>query len=189
MEELQDKMIEEREKNLLLLGEDERKKLPKLPKDLITEAKRIQKFINQLKNISEQNHESLLTDLSQLNLTKYVPEVVTAIALSKMRPENQQTTCEICVLMHQRYEDFAEKLIKAIEKKYHDTPINEFAKKRYILRYLTELYFKGLFCEYKRVFFCLSRLTQLNYTSEPEEFTQGMMVLTDYMKLYGDTIF
>ena len=43
MEELQDKMIEEREKNLLLLGEDERKKLPKLPKDLITEAKRIQK--------------------------------------------------------------------------------------------------------------------------------------------------
>jgi len=61
--------------------------------------------------------------------------------------------------MHQRYEEFAEQIVEAIEKKYLATPISEFHKKRHILRYLTELYFKGLFTEYKRVFSCLAKLT------------------------------
>jgi hypothetical protein len=112
-----------------------------------------------LKNISEPNRDALLNDLKELNLKNFIPDAVLSISQSKMSPENQYTTVEICVLMHKWYEDFAEGLVKAVEKKYLDTPISEFHRKRHILRYLTELYFKGLFSEYKRIFYCLSRLT------------------------------
>lgn len=65
--------------------------------------------------------------------------------------------------MHQRYEGFAEELIPAIERQYREANIADFNKKRNILRYLTELYFKGLFVEYKRIFKCLNELILINF--------------------------
>jgi hypothetical protein len=54
--------------------------------------------------------------------------------------------------MHQRYEDFAPKLIESLEKLYEQEKNSEFTKKRNILRLLSELYLKGLINDYKRIF-------------------------------------
>jgi hypothetical protein len=48
-------------------------------------------------------------------------------------------------LMHHQYEEFAERLIEALEKLYENEKVTEFTKKRNILRLLSELYLKGLF--------------------------------------------
>ena len=90
--------------------------------------------------------------------------------------------------MHQRYEDFALKLIEALEKLYESEKMSEFNKKRNILRLLSELYLKGLFSEFKRIFKCLSYLTVIN-PDNFEEFQNAMMVITDYLKTYGETFF
>ena len=57
---------------------------------------------------------------------------------------------------------------------------------------LTELYFKGLLNEYRRIFKCLNELIKLNWQETPDEptanevFEHAMMVMIDYMSTYGE---
>jgi len=66
--------------------------------------------------------------------------------------------------------------------------MSEFNKKRNILRLLSELYLKGLFSEFKRLFKCITFLTQINPENK-EEFANALMVITDYLKNYGELFF
>lgn len=66
--------------------------------------------------------------------------------------------------------------------------MSEFNKKRNILRLLSELYLKGLFSEYKRVFKGISYLTSIKPENK-DEFLNALMVLTDYIKNYGEIFF
>jgi hypothetical protein len=87
-----------------------------------------------------------------------------------MNVKDQDTLIEICVLMHKRYEDFAEKIIEGLEKLYDaERGQGEFTKKRNILRLMSELYLKGLFVDFKRVFRCLNYM-MLIPASDIEEF-------------------
>lgn len=70
--------------------------------------------------------------------------------------------------MHQRYEEFAPKLIDALEKQFFQEKMSEFNKKRNILRLLSELFLKGLIAEYKRIFKGISFLTQIKPESREE---------------------
>ena len=144
----QEQMVKERDANLLLLEQGR----PALPKTLISKVERIQKFVNQVKIVSENTAEALIEDLNTLNLKHYIPEIAKNIAQSKMSARDQHTMIEICVLMHQRYETFAEQLIPALETQCKQVLVSDFTKTRNILRMLTELYFKGIFKEYKLIF-------------------------------------
>jgi hypothetical protein len=66
--------------------------------------------------------------------------------------------------------------------------MSEFNKKRNILRLLSELYLKGLFSEFKRLFKCITFLTQITPENK-EEFANALMVITDYLKNYGELFF
>lgn len=91
--------------------------------------------------------------------------------------------------LHERYESFASMLLPDIVKQFQETPISEFNKKRNILRMLTELYFKGLTQEYQIIFKCLAKLTLIKYQDSPGDFQSGMLVMSDYLKTYGEQIF
>jgi hypothetical protein len=105
----------------------------------------------------------------------------------------------VCCELHQVYEEFQSKLIAAIIKQYKDITKEaqshqgaqllhkDINKKRYILRVLTELFLKGLFQQYKEMFSCLNELIVVN--SEQPEFLNAAMVITDYLKFYGEQIF
>ncbi len=110
-----------------------------------------------------------MSEAEQLNLKRHTSEIVTSITQSKLSIKDQDTIIEICVLMHQRYEEFAPKLIEVLEKLYDQEKMSEFNKKRNILRLLSELYLKGLFSEFKRIFKCLNYLVQIS-PENTEEF-------------------
>lgn len=55
---------------------------------------------------------------------------------------------------------------------------------------ITELYFRGLFKEYKRIFRLLNQLIQIEIEKEGvETFENALLVLTDYIKMYGERVF
>lgn len=66
-------LIDERERNLELLGQDFR---DSLPRDLSSKLDRIQRFMNMLKNIQDNNRDQLISECEQLNLTRHTSEVV-----------------------------------------------------------------------------------------------------------------
>lgn len=142
----------------------------------------------------ETRRESLLQEATQLNLMRHTSEVVSSIAQSKLSIKDQDIIIEICVLMHQRYADFAPKLTEALEKLYDGE--HDFTKKRNILRLMSELYLKGLISEFKKIFRCLNQMTQVGCALTPgepptnlEDYQNGLMVLTDYLKTYGEIFF
>ena len=91
------------------------------------------------------------------------------------------------MLLHQRYEDFAPKLAEALEKLYHELA-SEFTRKRNILRLMSELYLRGLIREFKGLFKCINQMTLVGVETL-EEFQNALMVLTDYLKTYGEVFF
>jgi len=102
----------------------------------------------------------------------------------------RDTLLDICVQLHQRYDSFSEQLIKALEAHYYQVNIlTDQAKKRNILRMFTELYFKGLFKEYKRIFKCLLQLLQCEQKDGTEQLESALLLVTDYMKMYGERVF
>jgi hypothetical protein len=127
----------------------------------------------------------------QLNLTRHTSEVVQTITASKMNVKDQDTIIEICVILHQRYEEFADKMIESLEKVFDaERGLGEFTKKRNIMRLLSELYLKGLFNDYRMVFRCLNYMMMIQPTPQTmEDFKNGLMVLTDYLKTYGEIFF
>ena len=160
-------MLAERAGNMELLDCGER---PPLPKNLVSSIDRIQKLLNQLKIISESNVDQITEEIDALNLKQHVPELSKSIALNKFGVREQSYIVDVCVLVHQRYEAFAELLMSELEKQFKVTAITEFNKKRNILRTLTELYFKGLAAEYQGIFKCLVNLILINYEETADDF-------------------
>lgn len=68
--------------------------------------------------MQDSKRDVLIEDALGLNLKRHISEVVGSITQSKLSIKDQDTIIEICVLMHQRYEEFAPKLIDALEKQY-----------------------------------------------------------------------
>ena len=66
--------------------------------------------------------------------------------------------------------------------------MSEFNKKRNILRLISELFLKGLISEFKRIFKCVNTLFQIAPENK-EEFLNAQMVLTDYLRNYGEIFF
>lgn len=55
---------------------------------------------------------------------------------------------------------------------------------------MTELYFRGLFKEYRRVFKCLLQLLQFeSHNDGVETFENALLLITDYIKMYGERVF
>ena len=79
-------MLDERKENIELLECGER---PPLPKNLVSNLERIQRLLNQLKNIGENNCEQINSELDALNLKHYIPEMSKNIALNKFGARDQ----------------------------------------------------------------------------------------------------
>lgn len=88
--------------------------------------------------------------------------------------------------MHQRYEEFAQKLIDSLEKSFSEKGC-EFNKKRNILRLMSELFLKGLFSEFKRLFKGINSL--MSIPPNKDEYQNALMVVTDYLQNYGEIFF
>ncbi|XP_027902301.1 regulator of nonsense transcripts UPF2 [Vigna unguiculata] len=120
---------------------------------LDSSIKRNTAVIKKLKQINEEQRESLMDELRSVNLSKFVSEAVTAICDAKLRSSDIQAAVQICSLLHQRYKDFAPSLIQGLLKIFSpgkpgdesDADRNLKAmKKRSTLKLLMELFFVGV---------------------------------------------
>lgn len=73
-------------------------------------------FVRKLKNFTEAQKESILKDIQALNLTKYISEVANAIVEAKLKMTDIASVIQVCVILHEKYADFAPQLLEAWQK-------------------------------------------------------------------------
>ncbi len=73
-------------------------------------------FVRKLKNFTEAQKESILKDINTLNLTKYISEVANAIVEAKLKMTDIASILQVCVVLHEKYADFAPQLLEAWQK-------------------------------------------------------------------------
>ncbi|GFZ14825.1 regulator of nonsense transcripts UPF2 [Actinidia rufa] len=120
---------------------------------LDSSIKRNTAVIKKLKQINEEQRESLIDELRGVNLSKFVSEAVTAICDAKLRSSDIQAAVQICSFLHQRYKDFSPSLTQGLLKAFFpgksgdDLEVDKnlrAMKKRSTLKLLLELYFVGV---------------------------------------------
>ncbi|UYV64261.1 UPF2 [Cordylochernes scorpioides] len=137
-------------------------------------------FIKRLKIITEAQRDSLIKDMSNLNLTKYISEAAAALVEAKIKMGDVNTAVQVCSLLHQRYSDFAPSLLDHWQKVLalkRDEKITNPSKLRVDLRFYAELISVGVFTLREGLPFLGNLLTVLT-TGDKEDHSNLSIILS-----------
>lgn len=83
---------------------------------LDSSLKKCTSFIRKIRSsgVTEDTVESLIREAQSLNLSRYISEVVNAIAESKARASDAEFATRLCGALHRRYNDFLSLLVPAL---------------------------------------------------------------------------
>lgn len=158
---------------------------------LDSSIKRNTAVIKKLKQINEEQRESILEDLKTVNLSKFVSEAVTAIAEAKLKTSDIQAAVQICSLLHQRYKDFSSTLVQCLLKIFFpgksgddlDSDKNLKAlKKRSTLRLMMELYFVGVIEDAGVFVNIIKDLTSLEHLKDRDTSQMNLSLLASFVR-------
>ncbi|KAJ7976241.1 regulator of nonsense transcripts UPF2 [Quillaja saponaria] len=158
---------------------------------LDSSIKRNTAVIKKLKQINEEQRESLMDELRSVNLSKFVSEAVIAICDAKLRTSDIQAAVQICSLLHQRYKDFSPSLIQGLLKVFFpgksgdelDADRNLKAmKKRSTLKLLLELFFVGVVEESTTFTNIIKDLTSVEQLKDRDATQTNLTLLSSFAR-------
>uniref|UniRef100_K3XA48 MIF4G domain-containing protein n=1 Tax=Globisporangium ultimum (strain ATCC 200006 / CBS 805.95 / DAOM BR144) TaxID=431595 RepID=K3XA48_GLOUD len=116
---------------------------------LKSDIKKSSAFVKKLKMLTENNADSVMKDIVELNLTRYVSECVASIAEAPLKIVDLNAAVKVISLLHQRYEEFSalmvQTLVSVFDASYGTEDKTKIVKRRIILRLLSELYLAGVY--------------------------------------------
>jgi len=101
-------------------------------KSLVSDVKKTTGFVKKVRTISEDNGEVLAQEACRLNLRRYVSEIVSGLSDAPIRPKDVPSVMHLVCVVHQRYDEFAEPLMHAINAEF--ATIEESLEKKDVLR-------------------------------------------------------
>lgn len=105
-------------------------------------------FVKKLKQFTAAQIDTLLKDIRELNLTKYISEVCSALLEAKLKMTDIPAAITLCTQMHQIYGDFSQQFFeywqKALSIKAGEK-IQNMSKLRVDLRFYCDLISVGIF--------------------------------------------
>ncbi|XP_003697689.1 regulator of nonsense transcripts 2 [Apis florea] len=142
--------------------------------------KRNTTFVKKLKNFSSTQLDTVLKDMTHLNLTKYVSEVATALVDAKLKMTDVAPAIKVCSFLHQTYAEFSthffENWQRILSLKVVDKITNP-SKLRVDLRFYAELVNAGIFTHKQGLPLLGSALTVL-INMDKEEHNNASIILS-----------
>jgi regulator of nonsense transcripts 2 len=155
-------------------------------KKLDSSIKRVTSFIKRLKTLTESQKDSLSKDLKQLNLSKYLSEVVAAFLEAKLKMNDLPCALHLCSLMHQSYAEFSGILFDQWQKVLNikkDEKLANPSKLRVELRFFAELITISVLPEKEALSLLGNQLTIL--TTYDKDYS-NLAVITSFCKHCGE---
>ncbi|GAA0140177.1 RNA metabolism protein [Lithospermum erythrorhizon] len=170
--------------------------MPEIPdssflRTLDSSIKRNTAVIKKLKQINDEQRESLMDDLRTVNLSKFVSEAVAAICDAKLKSADIQAAVQICSLLHQRYTEFSPSLVQGLVKLFFPGKSSEDAdadrnsralKKRSTLKLLLELYFVGVVDDCGIFVSIIKDLTSVEHLKDRETTQTNLSLLASFAR-------
>ncbi|KAL4452134.1 hypothetical protein ABPG75_007796 [Micractinium tetrahymenae] len=154
-------------------------------KKLDSSMKRNSALIRKLRTLSEESRAALLDDIAKTNQSKYVSEVVGAIAEAPLKLKDVPAALAVCSALHQRYADFAKELVSTLSKlcATADEEKAGVARKRAVLRLLVELLLAGLYSAHSVLLGIVKQLvTAADFQRDLEAAQAALSLLTALAK-------
>jgi regulator of nonsense transcripts 2 len=155
-------------------------------KRLDSSIKKVTSFIKRLRLLTEQQRDSLLKEVSQLNLSKYLSEIVSALLEAKLKMNDVSCALHICSQLHRNYADFAvlfmEQWQKTLSLKRGDKVANP-SKMRVDLRFFADLVTVGVLPGKEALSLLGNQLTIL--TAHDHEYA-NIAIVASFCKHCGD---
>lgn len=147
---------------------------------LDSSLKRNTTFVKKLRNFSVTQLDTVLKDMANLNLTKYVSEVATALVDAKIKMTDVAPVIRVCSFLHQTYAEFSthffENWQRILSFKIGDKIANP-SKLRVDLRFYAELVNAGIFTHKQGLPLLGSVLTVL-INMDKEEHNNASIILS-----------
>lgn len=147
---------------------------------LDSSLKRNTTFVKKLKNFSITQLDIVMKDMSNLNLTKYISEVATALVDAKLKMTDITPAIRVCSFLHQMYVEFSvhffENWQRILSLKIGDKIANP-SKLRVDLRFYAELVNAGIFTHKQGLPLLGSVLTVL-INMDKEEHNNASIILS-----------
>ena len=116
--------------------------------NLKSDLKKSTAFVKKIRAITCEGLLQCLRDAETLNLSHHISEIASAVVEAKFKVSEVSSIIKLCVLLHQRYEDFTLPLLQGLKDSIISDAGEESGKTRRIqLRMLIELYQCGVFAE------------------------------------------
>lgn len=150
--------------------------------------KRNNGLIRKLKAITSKDKDALIAEINRVNQTKYVSEVVTALAEASVKGKDVPAAVEICTLLHHRYSDFAQGIKEALIKNYFSKGATSedsktlMTRRRSCLRLFLELYLAGVFEGLPSLMKIVKELTLGEYEKSPDLYLIQLTLLSAFVK-------
>ncbi|XP_063980636.1 regulator of nonsense transcripts 2 [Diachasmimorpha longicaudata] len=137
-------------------------------------------LVKKLKTFSATQLDQLLKDISNLNLTKYISEIATALVDAKLKMTDVQPAVKACSFLHQTYAEFSSQFFenwqRVLSIKVGDKIANP-SKLRVDLRFYAELVNAGIFT-YKQGLSLLGSVLTVLINMDKEEHNNASIILS-----------
>ncbi|KAJ4432503.1 hypothetical protein ANN_21123 [Periplaneta americana] len=149
---------------------------------LDSSVKKNTSFIRKLKIFTSNQLESLLKDISQLNLTKYLSEAASAIVQAKLKISDVTSAVELCNAIHHIYAEFSRYLLESFHRhlsfRDEDGMIN-CRKLNVDLKFYTELMNVGIL-DHEEAFPLITNVLTVAINMDKEEHNNVNVILSFY---------
>eukprot|EP01113_Clastostelium_recurvatum_P028464 TRINITY_DN3443_c0_g1_i3.p1 TRINITY_DN3443_c0_g1~~TRINITY_DN3443_c0_g1_i3.p1 ORF type:complete len:1490 (-),score=547.81 TRINITY_DN3443_c0_g1_i3:1460-5929(-) len=148
-------------------------------KTLDSNLKRNTGFIKKIVLLTDEKKDSVAAELLQLNLSRYVSEIVNALIEAKLKPTDVTAAVKVASLMHQRYAEFTPLLVPALQKWFapskaggvaadtEQEKTTRYGKRRVYLRLLSDLLICGVITDPTILLTVLKWLMAADDTKDP----------------------
>lgn len=127
---------------------------------LKADLKKSTAFVKRLKAITPDGLQQCIRETETLNLNQYISEIISALLETQYKSTDTPSIVRLCVLLHERYEDFTAPMVSGLRSAILSDPSPEDRdagkRKRIQLRLIVELFEAGVVAE-DEVFVAITR--------------------------------
>lgn len=141
--------------------------------------------------VTEESTPGLCSEAQQLNLSRYISEVVSAIAESKLRSNDTEHVITLCCQLYRRYDDFISQLIPALSNVITSSSASgatrDLSVRKASMRLLVEIFVLGMFLDINPLTSVLKQVMRGSKDSREEQLG-NLSVLASFVRAGSRTI-